>query len=215
MKQKNVSLTIDEKKVTAPAGDNILRVALDNGIYIPNLCYIEDKPEPNAACRLCFVEIEGEDTPVTACTREVAEGMVVRTRGETALALARAGFELLMASHPVDCAHCAANRACELQDIAKHLGCKLKTKRYRLLLRDLPIDESNSLFTLDPNKCVLCGRCVWVCHQRSDTALLGFARRGFDRVITTFYDEPVGNRCLKCGDCVKVCPTGALALKSE
>jgi bidirectional [NiFe] hydrogenase diaphorase subunit len=213
MKQKNVSLTIDEKKVTAPAGDNILRVALDNGIYIPNLCYIEDKPEPNAACRLCFVEIEGEDTPVTACTREVTEGMVVRTRGEKALALARAGFELLMASHPVDCAHCAANRACELQDIAKHLGCKLKTKRYRLLLRDLPIDESNSLFTLDPNKCVLCGRCVWVCHQRSDTALLGFARRGFDRVITTFYDEPVGNRCLKCGDCVRVCPTGALAFK--
>jgi formate dehydrogenase major subunit/NADH-quinone oxidoreductase subunit G len=212
---KTVSLTIDGKKINARAGDKILRVALDNGIYIPNLCAIEGKPEPSAACRLCFVEIQGEDEPVTACTREVTDGMVVNTQGEKSLGLARAGFELIMASHPVDCAHCAANGACELQKIAKHLGCKLKTKRYRQLLRDLPIDESNPLFTLDPNKCVLCGRCVWVCHQRGGTALLGFAYRGFNRVITTFYAEPVGNRCLDCADCVNVCPTGALAFKEN
>ena len=213
MTNNKVSLTIDGKQITAGVRDKILRAALDNGIYIPNLCAIEGKPEPNAACRLCFVEIDGEEEPVIACTRQVEDGMVVNTKGEKALNLARAGFELIMASHPVDCANCAANRACELQDIAKHLGCKLKTKRYRQLLRDLPIDESNPLFTLDPNKCVLCGRCVWVCHQRQETALLGFAYRGFNRVITTFYSEPVGDRCLDCADCVAVCPTGALSLK--
>ena len=210
---KSVSLTIDGKEITAPEGEKILRAALANDIYIPNLCAIKDKPEPNAACRLCFVEVEGEDEPVTACTREVKEDMVVNTRGEKALKLAQAGFELIMASHPVDCAHCAANRACELQNIAKHLGCKLKTKRYRQLLRDLPIDESNPLFTLDPNKCVLCGRCVWECHKRKETALLGFAYRGFKRMITTFASEPIGDQCLDCGECVRVCPTGALAFK--
>jgi bidirectional [NiFe] hydrogenase diaphorase subunit len=212
---KKITLTIDGKKVTAEAGEKVLRAALDNDIYIPNLCAIEDKPEPSASCRLCFVEIEGEDEPVTACTREVQDGMVVNTRGDKALNLVRAGFELLMASHPVDCAHCAANRACELQKIARHLGCKLRTKRYRQLLRDLPIDESNPLFTLDPNKCVLCGRCVWVCHQPQHTPLLGFVYRGFKRVVTTFYSEPIGERCRDCGDCVKVCPTGALAFKEE
>ncbi|MGD9142589.1 MAG: 2Fe-2S iron-sulfur cluster-binding protein [Dehalococcoidia bacterium] len=210
---KKVTLTIDGKKVTASAGEKILRVALDNDIYIPNLCAIEGKPEPSAACRLCFVEIEGEEEPVIACTREVEDGMVINTRGEKALNLARAGFELIMASHPVDCAHCATNRACELQNIARHLGCKLKTKRYRNILRDLPVDDSNPLFILDPNKCVLCGRCVWVCHQRQETALLGFAHRGFRRTITTFYSEPVGDRCQDCGECVKVCPTGALSFK--
>ena len=211
---KKVALTIDGKKLTANAGEKILWAALANDIYIPNLCAIKDKPEPNAGCRLCFVEIEGEAEPVTACTREVKDGMVVNSRGEKALNLAQAGLDLIMASHAVDCAHCAANRACELQNIARYLGCKLKTKRYRQLLRDLPIDESNPMFTLDPNKCVLCGRCVWVCHQRQETALLGFAYRGFNRVVTTFIGEHISvENCPDCGECVKVCPTGALAFK--
>ena len=210
---KNVSLVIDGRKITARPGQKVLWAALDNGIYIPNLCAIREKPEPNAACRLCFVEIDGEAEPVTACTREVADGMVVNTRGEEALRLARAGFELIMASHALDCAHCPANRACELQKIARHLGTGLKTKRFRLLLRELPVDDSNPLFIYDPNKCVLCGRCVWECRQRKETALLGFAHRGFERVVTTFSDEPIGERCLECNRCVEVCPTGALSFK--
>ena len=210
---KKVSLTINGQKIAAKSGQKILWAALDNGIYIPNLCAMREKSEPNAACRLCFVEIEGEEEPVTACTREVSDGMTVISRGEEALRLARAGFELIMASHPVDCANCAANRACELQKIARHLGCKLKTKRFRNFLRELPVDDSNPLFMYDPNKCVLCGRCVWVCRQNRETALLGFAHRGFERVVTTFADEPIGERCLECSGCVEVCPTGALSFK--
>jgi len=211
---KTVTLTIDGKKITAHVGENLLRVALDNGIYIPNLCAIRDKPVPNAACRLCFVEIEGRKSPVTACTEPVAEGMVVNTRGEKALALARAGFELLMASHALDCAHCPANGACELQKIARHLKASLKTKRFRLLLRNLPVDDSNPLFIYDPNKCVLCGRCVWVCRQDVKSGVFGFAHRGFERVLTTFADEPLGSeRCLDCHKCIEVCPTGALSFK--
>jgi bidirectional [NiFe] hydrogenase diaphorase subunit len=210
---KTVSLTIDGQKITAGPGQKILWAALDNGIYIPNLCAIREKPEPNAACRLCFVEIDGEEEPVTACTREVADGMVVNTRGEKALRLARAGFELIMASHPVDCANCAANGDCELQKIARHLGTSLKTKRFRRLLRELPVDDSNPLFTYDPNKCVLCGRCVWACRQDVKSGVFGFAHRGFERVVTTFADEPIGKRCLECSRCVEVCPTGALSFK--
>jgi len=211
---KTVSLTIDGKKITARSGEKLLRVALENGIYIPNLCAIRDKPEPSASCRLCWVEIEGGKEPVTACTVDVTEGMVVNTRGEKALALARAGFELIMASHALDCAHCPANGACELQKIARHLGTSLKPKRFRLLLRNLPVDESNPLFTYDPNKCVLCGRCVWVCRHDIKSGVFGLAHRGFERVMTTFADEPIGaDRCLNCSQCVEVCPTGALAFK--
>jgi len=211
---KTVSLTIDGKAIKARAGEKLLWVALENGIYIPNLCAIHDKPEPNAACRLCFVEIEGGKEPVTACTAAVANGMVVNTRGEKSLALSRAGFDLLMASHALDCAHCNANGSCELQKIAKVLKCSLKPRRLRLLLRDLPVDTSNPLFTYDPNKCVLCGRCVWECRKHQEKAILGFAHRGFERVMTTFADEPVGaDRCLDCSAWVAVCPTGALAFK--
>jgi bidirectional [NiFe] hydrogenase diaphorase subunit len=211
---KKVTLTINEKEIKVPAGTILLWAALDNGIYIPNLCAIKDKPEPSASCRLCFVEIEGVKKPVTACTAEVTDGMVVNTRGEKALALARAGFQLLMASHTLDCAHCPANGACELQKIARHLKVSLKTKRFRLLLRDLPVDDSNPLFTYDPNKCVLCGRCVWACRQDVKSGVFGFAHRGFDRVMTTFGDEPIGKeQCLDCHRCIEVCPTGALAFK--
>ena len=189
-------------------------MALENGIYIPNLCALRDKPEPAAACRLCFVEVEGKAQPVTACTETVAEGMMVNTRGTKALRLARTGFELLMASHPVDCANCLANRACELQVIARHLGARLKQKRFRELQRNLPIDYSNPRFIYDPNKCVVCGRCLWVCRECVKSGVLGFAHRGFERVVTTFADEPIGeSRCLECDECISVCPTGALTFK--
>ncbi len=211
---KTVSLTINGKAIKAKAGEKLLWAALENGIYIPNLCAIKDKPEPSASCRLCWVEIEGRKKPVTACTIDVSEGMVVNTRGEKALSLARAGFQLLMASHALDCGHCPANGACELQKIAKALKCPLKPRGLRLLLRELPVDDSNPLFTYDPNKCVLCGRCIWACRHDVQSGVFGFAHRGFERVMTTFSDEPIGkDRCLDCYKCVEVCPTGALVFK--
>ena len=211
---KTVSLTIDGKKITAPEGEKLLWVALDSGIYIPNLCALRDNLDPPAACHLCFVEVEGKKQPVTACTELVRDGMVVNSRGTDALRLVCAAFELLMASHPVDCAHCAKNRHCELQKIAHHLGVKLKSKRLRRLERELPVDASSPTFTYDPNKCVLCGRCVWICRERLGIGALGFAHRGFDRVVTTFGDEPIAeSRCRDCGECVIACPTGALTFK--
>ena len=213
---KTVSLTIDGKKITAREGEKLLWVALDNGIYIPNLCALRDKSEPTAGCRLCFVEVDGYSQLVTACTEPVREGMVVNTRGPKALRLVRTGFELLLATHPVDCGHCVKNRSCELQKIAAHLGAKLKAKRFKKLERKLPVDASSPTFIYDPNKCVLCGRCVWVCRERLGKGILGFAHRGFERMVTTFADEPLGNfMCQECGECVTVCPAGALTFKEH
>jgi bidirectional [NiFe] hydrogenase diaphorase subunit len=211
---KKVNLTIDGNKITAPEGERLLWVALDNGIYIPNLCAIRDGSGPTSACRLCFVEVAGKGQPVTACTEPVAEGMVVNTRGESTLRLARSAFELIIASHPVDCAHCPSNGWCELQKIARHLGVSLKTKQLRKLLRQLPVDDSHPLFSYDPNRCVLCGRCVWVCREKLGIGVLGFAHRGFQRVVTTFAGDPLGeSKCQECGECVDVCPVGALTYK--
>ncbi|MBI2859690.1 MAG: (2Fe-2S)-binding protein [Chloroflexi bacterium] len=211
---KTVSLSINGQKISATQGESLLWVALDRGIYIPNLCSLRGKGEPMAACRLCFVEIDGYRQPVTACTIPVGEGVAVNTRSPEALRLARSGFELLMASHPVECATCAVNGSCELQRIARHLGMKLRSKRLRKLLRGLPIDSSHPSFVYDPNKCVLCGRCVWVCRKQGNS-LLGFAHRGFERIVTTFGDEPIGNRCQECGECVRVCPSGAFVFKER
>ena len=213
---KEISVTIDNKRITAREGKTILWAALENGIYIPNLCAIQEEMQPTASCRLCFVEVEGEDEPVTACTEPIKEKMVVNTRGKKALRLARTSAELLIASHPVDCAHCLKNRSCELQKIAKHLGTKLKTKRFRKLERNLPIDESSPLFIYDPNKCVLCGKCVWVCQEKLGIGAIGFTRRGFKRMVSTFQDKPLGESiCGQCAECVKACPVGSLTFKNK
>lgn len=213
---KAISVTIDGKKLTAPEGEKILWAALNNGIYIPNLCAIKEGSEPFASCRLCFVEIAGKDTPVTACTTPVAEGMIVNTKGAKALRLARTAFELLLANLPLDCAHCPKSGSCEIQKIAKHLRVKLTSKRFRKTLRNLPIDSSSPLFIYDPNKCVLCGRCVWVCQEKLGIGAIGFAYRGFGRIVTTFGGGPIGqSRCQGCGECVNVCPSGALVFKQE
>jgi bidirectional [NiFe] hydrogenase diaphorase subunit len=212
----SVSVTIDGKEIRAVEGDKILWAALDNGIYIPNLCAIRERDEPFASCRLCFVEVDGIDMPVPACTTPVREGMVVNTKGPKALRLTRTAFELLLSNHPVDCAHCARNRSCELQRIAKHLGVRLNSKRFRKNLRNLPIDSSSPIFVYDPNKCVLCGKCVWVCQEQLGIGAIGFAHRGFRRVVTTFGDKPIGeSTCQRCGACVNACPVGALSFKEE
>jgi bidirectional [NiFe] hydrogenase diaphorase subunit len=211
---KAVSLTIDGKVIKAREGQKVLWAALDNGIYIPNLCAIRKSTEPYAGCRLCFVEVEGRNGPVTACTEPVIEGMVVNTQGPKAKRLARTALELLLASHPVDCANCAKNRSCELQKLCSHLGVKINTKRFRKLLHNYPIDSSCPTFIYDPNKCVLCSRCVWMCRERFGVGTLGFAHRGFDRIVTTFEDKPIAaSGCHVCNDCITVCPVGALVLK--
>jgi len=212
---KTVSLIIDGRHITAREGDNLLWVALDNGIYIPNLCAIQDNPEPMAACRLCFVEVAGRERPLTACTETVSNGMEVDTKAKHASRLVRHGFELLMASHALDCAHCGKSRSCELQRIAHHLGVKLKSRRLKELRQELPIDNSHPGFVYDPNKCVLCGRCVWLC-QNLGVGVLGFAHRGFKRVVTTFEGKPIGDTgCDQCTECINVCPTGALLSRDE
>lgn len=213
---KYLTITINNKVIRVPEGNNLLWAALDNGFYIPNLCALRDNKKPLASCRLCFVKIEGKDEPILACNETVVDRMVVNTNHPKALNLSRTAFELLMASNVVNCGSCVANRNCELQTIAHHLHTKLKSRDYRKLLRELPIDNSSPVFNYDPNKCVLCGRCVWVCRERCGIGVIGFAYRGFKRRVTTFGDRPLGeSQCQNCGDCVEICPTGALGFKNQ
>lgn len=209
-----VSLIIDGKKITAPAGELLLWTALDNDIYIPHLCGDRDEKEhPPASCRLCFVEVEGRPAPVPACTLPVSEGLVVNTRSERVDALVAAGFELLMSNHRLECKQCPANGGCELQRIAKARKLRLKPKNLPVLDRNLPVDDSAPGIVFDPNKCVLCGRCIRACRQ-AGPGVLGFSRRGFERVVTTFADRPLAESgCQGCGDCAEACPVGALARK--
>lgn len=210
---ETVTITIDGRQIQAAPGEMLLWAALDNDIYIPHLCANREEAHPTASCRLCFVEVEGRPAPVPACTLPVTEGLVVKTRSPQVDSLVAMGFELLMSNHRLDCKNCSANGNCELQRIAKARKLRLKPKNLPVLDKNLPVDDSAASIVYDPNKCVLCGQCVRAC-RKSGNGTLGFAQRGYLRVVTTFGNVPFGeSNCTNCGACVEVCPVGALAQK--
>ncbi len=214
-KAELITLTIDGINIKASKGANLLWVALDNGFYIPNLCALRNTKPPASSCRLCFVEIEGRRDTVTSCTVTVSDGMVVHLNTAKVKRIRNTAFELLLSHHPVDCAHCDKNRNCELQNIAFKLGLKLKLKRFHQIPRELPIDISHRLFYYNPNKCVLCGRCVRICQEQGN-GTLDFAFRGINTVVSTFASIPLAEACPdSCLACVAICPVGSLVAKTN
>jgi NADH dehydrogenase/NADH:ubiquinone oxidoreductase subunit G len=210
-----IALQIDDKKIEAAEGTNLLEACLNNGIYIPNLCYLEGMQHPPASCRLCFVEIEGSDHPVCSCSVRVDREMLVNTNTPKVRQLQKTALQLLLSTHDVDCKNCPANRQCALQDMAKFLKVALKTKGLDRLLKETRIDVRHPFLDHYPNRCVLCGKCVYVCHQQHNRAGLTFARRGINTVID-FYGHLQTEQlpCDTCQTCVEVCPVAALLPKA-
>lgn len=213
---KPVNIFIDGRKINAFEGEKLLWVALKNGIYIPNLCAIRGKKHPSGSCRLCYVQVEGRSGPVTSCTLPVTEGLSVKTRSPQVDRLVKSAFELLLSNHRLGCRDCAKRKGCELLQIAKERGLKMKLDRFAPLEQDVAVDDSAETFVFDRSRCVLCGRCVWICREVTKVGALGFSRRGIRRVVTTFQDVSLAeSTCIECGLCVEACPCGALYFKEK
>ncbi len=211
-----LKLLVDNQEIETREGKTLLQACLDNQIYIPNLCYLENVERPSASCRMCFVEIEGIKQPVPSCTVQVRDEMVVKTDTPGVRQLQRTALRLLLSVHDVDCKNCHANKNCELQNIAKFLKVGLKPKRLKRYLKETQIDETHPFLNHYPNRCVLCGKCVHICRGKHGQSVLTFAKRGFDTVISTYSVTDVSSlACSDCGTCVKACPVGALALKES
>ena len=209
-----IDLTVDDKEIHAKEGANLLQTCLENDIYIPNLCYLEGMKEPPASCRLCFVEVEGEKKPVASCTVRIKADMVVRTGTPPVRRLQRAALRLLLSAHHVECGPCPANRKCALQHMAKFLKVGLKPKVLENIIKEPASAEDHPCLNFYPDRCVLCGKCVYACQTRQERPHLTFAKRGLDTTIS-FYGEKdmTKNTCETCLSCVEVCPVAAITSK--
>ncbi len=206
-----VSLKIDNVDISVAAGTTILEAALDAGIDVPHLCY---DPKwglaPSSSCRLCVVEIEGARALAASCSHPVANGMVVRTHTEEVVRTRRMVIDLLLSNHPHDCLTCDRAGQCALQDYAYKLGVK-EPEFAGETVPPQPVQEGPAI-VYDRSKCILCGRCVDVCHDLQVTGVIDFQQRGFDTRIALPPGLPRDDSgCTECGNCIGVCPTGALA----
>ena len=209
-----VTITVDGREVKAAAGSRLLWAILDAGIWVPNLCAIRELEPPDGGCRLCWVEVQDQKKPVTSCTQPVSDKMVVRTRSKAVDRLVRAGFEMLLSTHRLDCKDCPGNRRCALQEIAKLRKIPLTGKRLSKIEPDFPVDESRADLGLNPNHCVLCGKCVYVCNHELKKGVLDIANRGLESVISTFDGQPLSEQdCGDCTRCAEVCPVHAIYLR--
>jgi NADH dehydrogenase/NADH:ubiquinone oxidoreductase subunit G len=207
-----IEITIDDREVKTEQGTRILKAATDAGIYIPNLCYLPEADLPFGGCRLCYVEVEGRGL-VTACTQPATKGMVVYTQTPEVNRVRQTAYKLLITYHDLDCRSCWKNKKCQLQKLAPKLKVKLKKpKEFSRLPGDLvPLDTTNPFFTYDHNRCILCGKCVWVCHKKIGETLIDFANRGYETRLALSSDiSLIEEKCALCGECVAICPTAAL-----
>ncbi len=216
LSEEMVTLTIDGREVTVPAGTTVMRAASESGGKIPKLC-ATDSLQQFGSCRMCLVEIEGARGTPASCTTPVGEGMVVKTQTPRLEKLRRGVMELYISDHPLDCLTCSANNDCELQDEAANVG--LRDVRYGYAGDNhmgQDVDTSNPYFDFAPDKCIVCSRCVRACDETQGTFALTVDGRGFASKISAGQtgDDFLSSECVSCGACVQACPTSALMEKT-
>ena len=203
-----VSLTIDGKNTSVEQGTTILAAASGLGIKIPTLCWLQ-KVSPTGACRICAVEIEGVDRPMTACNSPVKEGIVVTTQSEKLTVIRKKIMELMLVNHPLDCPVCDAGGECDLQDNCYSL--EVASQEYSAVLERRPIRYDWKLLESDPNRCILCEKCVKVDHEIVGCDAITVVDKGEATIIDTVDGKPLN--CEFCGNCIAACPTGTLISK--
>ncbi len=201
----DVTLTVDGKKVTAPAGTLLIEACKTVGIEVPSFCYYPNL-SLQGACRMCLVKIEKMPKLQTACTTVIGEGMIVTSDSEEIKQARKSMLELLLGNHPLDCPVCDAGGECELQDMTFTYGAAeskfMEAKNHK--------DEQqwSPVVFFDRPRCILCYRCVRVCGEGMDVWALGVQNRGVSSVIAPNREDHL--ECEECGMCIDICPVGAL-----
>ena len=227
---------VDHLAVTVPEGTTVLRAAEVAGVSVPSLCSHKELT-PFGGCRLCTVEIEGVRGYPLACSTLAQDGMEVTTDTVALREMHAEILRLILSEHPsscllcdeaddcrrslttirkagvsTGCRSCPNDGACELQRLVERLG--ITEIGYPIAYRGLEAEHDDPFFDRDYNLCILCGRCVRMCHEVRGASVLAFKYRGPRTLIgPAFGASHVAAGCEFCGACVSVCPTGALSDK--
>ncbi len=209
----DVTITVDGKKITAPAGTLLIEACKTAGIEIPAFCYYPGL-SLQAACRMCLVRQEKVPKLQTACTTQIADGQVFFTDTPEVIQARKAMLQLVLGNHPLDCPVCDAGGECELQDMTFKYGAAdsffAEPKNHREEQQWSPV------VYFDRPRCILCYRCVRVCGEGMDVFALAVENRNSSSIIAPNVpaqlspDNLAHLDCEQCGMCIDICPVGAL-----
>ncbi|MCX6828197.1 MAG: molybdopterin-dependent oxidoreductase [candidate division Zixibacteria bacterium] len=235
---ETITVTIDNQTLEVAKGSTILEAAEKSNVYIPTLCAHKDL-SPFGGCRMCIVEVEGMRGFPTSCTTPAENGMVIRTQTAQIQTIRTEILNLILSEHPCSCLicdekvecqefsstirkvgvttgcrYCPNDRQCELQDVAEKIG--ITEMKYPVYYRNLRVEKDDPFYDRDYNLCILCGRCVRMCHEIRTANAISFKERGRHTIIgPAFSRTHLEAGCEFCGACVSICPTGALSEKTR
>ncbi len=213
MEKKKIGVKIDGRDYNVGSGKTILEACKEVGIKIPSLCYLKDVSH-NASCAICVVDVKGAKSMVRSCVTTVGEGMEITTHSPAINQARKLNLELILANHPKECLICERNGNCELQTLCADLGMT-ETAFPRTKPNEV-MDETSLSLVRNPDKCILCGRCIAVCADVQTVYAIDFAGRGLRSKVSTYQHRGLGNvACTNCGQCALVCPTAAIVEKDD
>ena len=199
-------ITIDGNEYNVDSKLTVIQAAAQNGIEIPHFCW-HPKLSVSGNCRMCLVEIEKMPKLAIACSTQVADGMVVKTKSDKVINAREAVMEFLLINHPLDCPICDEAGECKLQDYSYKYSVGYSRFEEDKVHKPKRVKLGPNVM-LDVERCIMCSRCIRFSEEIAKQPVLTFTERGTHVVLTTFPGTELDNPYSM--NVIELCPVGAL-----
>jgi len=206
-----ITIMIDGKKVKTENGKNLVKVAQENGIFIPSLCFFEHIDPPLGTCRVCTCKVNGVAGP--ACMEKVSDGMEIEVHTEELKNTRKALVEMMFAEGNHFCPSCGKSGNCDLQHMGYEMG--VYRSRFPHLFKDRLIDFNPKRMVIDHNRCVKCRRCIEEVHNKEGRHIFSSCNRGNETIVGIDYELEAALSEEEALNAMNICPTGAILVRGQ